>query len=289
MKVCLVRAVFEPGSCGPINGQFALQKALRSLTIDSGLDWFAISDRPPEDSIPWFWSWEDRDLAAGCAREGRPFIQGPNMVFLNSGHPRCDEVESILLDSPSCMLFFTESEWYRRLILRHRAAWASYPIVLWPYPIDPQPPGPADCPIHDLLIYNKNGFRPGLCEAIAVRFPKSVVFNYGRYARTEMWAAASQSRCCAYLADDDRGPLALAEILMCGCPAVGLPTGAPFVRDGISGRIVDQFDLDAFSSAIHECLAFDRAEIAQQARLEFDPGRVADLVLDALESVRSAS
>jgi hypothetical protein len=283
MKVCLVRAVYEPGSCGPINGQFALQKALRICALKRRLDWFAIADSALPDAIPWIWSWEDRDLAAEWSRASRPFIQGPNTLFINSRQPRCDDIESTLLDSASCVLFFTESEWYRRLIIRNRAATADYPIVLWPYPIDPRPPAPTACAAHDLLIYDKNGYRPGLCEALAERFPRSVVFHYGQFERADLWSAASASRSCAYLADDDRGPLALAEILMCGCPTVGLPTGAPFVADGISGRIVSRFDLDEFTMAIRQCHALDRLEIARQAQLNFDPGRIADLVLRAIE------
>jgi hypothetical protein len=38
--------------------------------------------------------------------------------------------------------------------------------------------------------------------------------------------AARRLRACADLADDDHGPLALQEILLAGCPTVGVRTGA---------------------------------------------------------------
>ena len=48
---------------------------------------------------------------------------------------------------------------------------------------------------------------------------------------------------CAYLADDDHGPLALQEILLAGCPTVGVRTGAAFVRYGATGFVVDRLPL----------------------------------------------
>ena len=42
------------------------------------------------------------------------------------------------------------------------------------------------------------------------------------------------------LADDDHGPLALQEILLAGCPTVGVRTGASFVRHGVTGFVVDR-------------------------------------------------
>jgi hypothetical protein len=65
------------------------------------------------------------------------------------------------------------------------------------------------------------------------------VLNYGQYKREQLFEAARRSRACAYLADDDHGPLALQEILLAGCPVVGVRTGAPFIHDGIPGVFVD--------------------------------------------------
>jgi hypothetical protein len=55
-----------------------------------------------------------------------------------------------------------------------------------------------------------------------------------------LFEAARRSRACAYLADDDHGPLALQEILLDGCPTVGVRTGASFVRDGVTGFVVER-------------------------------------------------
>jgi hypothetical protein len=72
---------------------------------------------------------------------------------------------------------------------------------------------------------------------------------------------APYSRVCAYLADDDHGPLALQKILLAGCPTVGVRTGAAFVRTGETGIVVDRLppgrqraesDDDAGSGSLHE-------------------------------------
>ena len=63
----------------------------------------------------------------------------------------------------------------------------------------------------------------------------AVVLQRPAYRRVELFEAACRSRACAYLADDDHGPLALQEILLAGCPTVGVRTGASFVRHGETG------------------------------------------------------
>ncbi len=70
---------------------------------------------------------------------------------------------------------------------------------------------------YDLLIYSKNGYRPGLLEYLEEIFPRHITFHYGHYRREELYDAARRSRACAYLADDDHGPLALAEIMCARC------------------------------------------------------------------------
>ena len=152
MHVRLIRPVHAPGLSGPWNGQYALQKELRRR-IHEGLDWLSLGGRLAEGELPWFWCWLDRSDALRWARQGRPFVQGPNTLFLDSRRPRIDRLECALLDAPSCRLMFTESEWYRRLILRHRGPENRAPLVLWPYPIAPRPEGPAARPRHALLIY----------------------------------------------------------------------------------------------------------------------------------------
>jgi len=103
---------------------------------------------------------------------------------------------------------FCHSDWYRDLIARNRGPANTAPIVTWPYPIDPWPGDPLPDE-YDLLIYSKNGHRPGLLEHLGEAFPRHVVLHYGQYRREQLFEAARRSRACAYLADDDHGPLAL--------------------------------------------------------------------------------
>jgi glycosyltransferase involved in cell wall biosynthesis len=181
---------------------------------------------------------------------------------------------------------FTESEWYRDLILRHRGAENRSPIVLWPYPIDPRPAGPVDPAEHDLLVYVKNGDFADLPQRLVAHYRRSRVIRYGDFRREELWETARRSRCCCYLADDDRGPLALAEILLCGCPTIGLPTGAAFVRQGRSGIILQERTAAAWIEAIDACLELDRREVAALAEVQFDTECIVDTILDALDLAR---
>jgi hypothetical protein len=87
--------------------------------------------------------------------------------------------------------------------------------------------------------------------------------------------AARRSRACAYLADDDHGPLALQEILLAGCPTVGVRTGASFIRHGETGIVVDRLPpgascvecdadavaLDDFIDAIDQAQTIDRPSV----------------------------
>ena len=284
-RVRLIREVLQPTGRGPGNGQYALQRLLRRK-IEEGLDWFSLGGPPHSGELPWFWSWEDRAAAVRWSRRGEPFVQGPNTLFLQSKRPRIDALECALLDAANCRMMFTESAWYRELILRHRGPENRAPIVLWPYPIDPRPAGPAPLARHDLLIYVKNGDFRGLCEHLRARFRSCRVVRYGGYRREDLWNLARQSRCCCYLADDDRGPLALAEILLCGCPTAGLSTGAPFVEPGQSGFLVEPSTPTGWIEAIERCHALERHEVAGRAAAQFDGARIVDTVLAALHDAR---
>ena len=141
-----------------------------------------------------------------------------------------------------------------------------------PWPGEPLPDA------YDLLIYAKNGHRPQLLEHLAEVFPRHVQIHYGRYRREELFEAARRSRACAYLADDDHGPLALQEILLAGCPTVGVRTGASFVRHGATGIVVDRLPpgrqcaesdddgraLAVFMEAIEQAHAMDRQSVRQR-------------------------
>ncbi|MEQ9409819.1 MAG: hypothetical protein RIK87_18935 [Fuerstiella sp.] len=125
----------------------------------------------------------------------------------------------------NCRAMFCHTEWYADLIRKHRGPANQSPIILWPYPIDPWPGEPLPDE-YDLLIYARNGHRPPLLEHLAEVFPRHIQIHYGQYQREELFEAARRSRACAYLADDEYGPLALQEILLAGCPTVGVRTGS---------------------------------------------------------------
>ena len=299
MPVELIGPVDAPGGNGPSNGMYALQKELRKRIYD-GLDWLTIKSLPVSKGVlPWFWNWADRRYAAWWDSEGLPFVQGPNMLFTNSASPRIDAEECALLDAANCRAMFCHSEWYRDLIAKHRGPANQSPIVLRPYPIDPWPGEPLPDE-YDLLIYAKNGHRPQLLEHLAEVFPRHIQIHYGQYQREQLFEAARRSRACAYLADDDHGPLALQEILLAGCPTVGVRTGASLIEADGTGLWVDRLPpgracvesdedeaaLAAYLDAIHQAQSFDRAEVRCGAAGQFASGGIVDLLLAHLEQAR---
>jgi hypothetical protein len=173
------------------------------------------------------------------------------------------------------------------------------PIVLWPYPIDPWPGEPLPDE-YDMLIYAKNGHRPQLLEYLAELFPRHIQIHYGQYKREQLFEAARRSRACAYLADDDHGPLALQEILLAGCPTVGVRTGASFVRDGVTGCVVDrlppgqqcvendadQLALAVYLDAVDRAQSLDRDAVRAAAEQEFCTQNILSAILVALDSSR---
>ncbi|MGA2619830.1 MAG: hypothetical protein ABSF26_19630 [Thermoguttaceae bacterium] len=274
----LIRAVSAPSGRGPGNGQFALQRALRQQAPH----WLRIGGPLHNGEIPWFWCWEDRETAALCARTGQPFIAGPNVLFDDSRHPCRTSAECEICQAASCCLLFTESEWYRRLIEEYRGPANRAPIVIWPYPIDPRPDGPLPAE-YDLLVYEKSGPLRETIDRLGQTWPRNVRVRYGRYRRERLMELARTARCCLYGSEDDRGPLALAEILLAGCPAVGIPTGAPFIEPGHTGVSVDRFDPHACQQAVALCHQFDREEVARRAAALFDTGRIVATIVRALE------
>jgi hypothetical protein len=223
------------------------------------------------------------------------------MLFILSSSPRIDREECRLLDSANCRAMFCHSDWYRELIARQRGAANRSPIVQWPYPIDPWPEGPLPDE-YDLLIYDKNGHHPLLMEHLARAFPRHVILRYGSYRREELYSATRRARACAYLADDDHGPRALQEILLAGCPTVGVRTGAPFVRTGVTGELVqrlppgddacsadtDRYDLSCLIQAVERVREMDRTTVREIAVAEFSVDAVTAKVLEALDAARQS-
>jgi len=300
MPVELIGPVNAPGRDGPTNGMYALQKALRKR-MAKGLDWLSIKSLPvSKGSLPWFWHWGDRRYAVWWDSQRLPFVQGPNLLFTYSGSPRIDHEECALLDAANCRAMFCHSEWYRDLIAKHRGPANQSPIVLWPYPIDPWPGEPLPDE-YDLLIYAKNGNRPQLLEHLAELFPRHLQIHYGSYKREQLFEAARRSRACAYLADDDHGPLALQEILLAGCPTVGVRTGASLVRHGVTGYLVERLPpgracvgnevqetaLAEYLEAIRQVQEMDRASVRATASESFNTPTVIDWIVGALLRTRS--
>jgi hypothetical protein len=300
MPVELIRPVNAPGGDGPSNGMYALQKALRKRMAES-LDWLLIKPLPASrGALPWFWHWDDRRYAGWWDRQGLPFVQGPNMLFTYSFRPRIDQEECALLDAAHCRAMFCHSDWYKDLIAAHRGPTNQSPIVTWPYPIDPWPGEPLPDEF-DLLIYAKGGHRPGLLEHLAEEFPRHVQIHYGQYRREQLYEAARRSRACAYLSDDDHGPLALEEILLAGCPVVGVKTGAAFVRDGVTGFLVgrlppgrkclandgDAAALTLFLKTVAQAQSLDRGRVRAAAASAFSTGQLTDALVHDLDEARN--
>jgi glycosyltransferase involved in cell wall biosynthesis len=96
--------------------------------------------------------------------------------------------------------------------------------------------------------------------------------------------------------------LALQEILLAGCPTVGVRTGASFVRNGVTGFVVDrlppgrqcvendadQLALALYVDAIARAQALDRQSIRAAAEQEFSQDAIVEEMITALEQLRTA-
>jgi len=297
----LIREVLSPGTSGPTNGQYALQSLLRQrIAADPSLaSWLHIGGVLRDGEIPWYWSWEDFPGLLSCCVAGWPFIAGPNVLFRSSSRPGKYPGERQILDSPHCRMLYTESKWYGDLIDRHRGRQSVAPLVLWPYPIYPLPSSnPIEPPEFDLLIYCKSGYHTRTIHALTRRWPRSMVLTYGGFTRGALAHYAERSCCCAYLSNDDRGPLALAEVLLCGCSAVGVKNGAPWIEEGGgdggqsnqgNGKYVSRLLESDLIPAIEWVLdtITDRRAVQESARDRFDGRLAVETVIASLESVAS--
>jgi hypothetical protein len=102
------------------------------------------------------------------------------------------------------------------------------------------------------------------------------------------------------LADDDHGPLALQEILLAGCPTVGVRTGAAFVRTGETGVVVDRLPpgrhcvesdedkraLVEYLIALEQAQWMDRQCVRVRAAVEFQTDGVIDQLIGTLDELR---
>jgi len=280
MDVRLIRAVDGEHPRGPMHGMAALQRHLALRCPE----WLHIGGRLRPDELPWVWCWQDEAIVEALAKAGRPFACGPNVLFGRSTHPQSTAAERAICGAESCRLLFTESAWYADLIRRHLEPANRAPIVLWPYPIEPIPDGPAE-PEIDVLLYLKSGRRDAV-PAIKARYSRVTVIQYGQYDRAYLASLARHSRACVYFSADDRGPLALAEILLAGCPAVGVPRGAPWCERGLGLHVERLDDELALVDAIEDLHEWHREGVRARALERFDAARTVRTVIESLEAAR---
>lgn len=280
----MIGKVDAPGGAGPSNGMWALQQALQQRIDEDFISWFRIGGSLQAGEIPWIWWADDRPLALQCECDDVPFIVGPNVVFIHSRNPRIDDQESGILDSRMCRAFFCHSRWYADLIRKHQGPMSSAVVHTWPYPVNPMPAGPASA-AYDLLIFSKSGpNREQIIAGLQNAFPSSKVVVYGQFKRDDLFESARRSRCCVYLSDDDHGPLAQAEIMLSGCPTVGLPNGAPFLTPGATGEFCE-WDMKDMIKSVDRCLKINRDGVARFARQQFDERAVVNSIIGTLESI----
>jgi len=278
--VRLLRAVNEPTGRGPGNGQFSLQRYLRN----ENWPWLKIGGLIQPGEIPWVWSWQDSGIAAMFAELGFPFVIGPNVFFADSSRPGQGRWEKQLLDAASCVCVMSESTWYATLIQKH-CNHNEAPIVLFRYPIEPEPEGPLPAE-YNVLIYMKDMTLGHEVIRMQRRWPNSNLVVYGRYRRETMIDLARKSRATCYLSSDDRGPLAAAEIALAGCPQVGVPCGDPWTDNQALGVQIPHWG--EWSQGIEQAMTYDRNAVRTAALEYFSPATTVETIRQALEPIALA-
>lgn len=282
--VILPRMPAATGS-GPVNGMYALQEVLRRRVRERGIDWITISDELLPGHLPWLWSW--RDMVADVVAREEPFIMGPNVIFGHSRYPRCDEVEARILDARSCEAIFCHASWYRDLIREHMGPENRARIWCWPYPVHPLPGPPEPRAEWDVMIFVKSGPEATeLAGQVAERFRRSRIVRYGQFRREELYAWGRRSRACLYLCDDESGGLATQELMLAGCPVVGIERGCPLVVHEKTGIRIRTWGLESFARGIEQALELDRDGVRRVAMEIFDEERIATTVIGHLDAVR---
>jgi hypothetical protein len=280
----LIRPNPKFASRGPGNGMDGLRAALEAVKPP----WLAFGGEIGPNDIPWVWCWLDKPTAVTCESLKRPYILGPCVFFENGTKPTNAYAEKDLLNGPHCRMLFTDSDWYAEVIRRYMGPQNRAEIVVWPFPINPLPAEPCD-QRPALLIYEKSGIVPEVTAALQQLFSPTITIRYGLHERHQLSEAARMSWACAYLSASDRGPLGLAEIMLSGCPAVGIPTGAPWIEDGVTGWQVPSIgDAGCVAEAIEKCRWLDPGIVRARAIGRFSAEAVLPTVLAALEKVSAA-
>ena len=285
MHVRLMREQPCDGQSGPLHGMFLLQRGLRKHAPS----WLHIGGHLRPGEIPWFWHWEDGPDAATFAARGEPVIIGPNILFENSRMPKRISAERAICDGRGPMLLVTESDWYDCLIRRNLCGRTRARVHAWPYPVEMTPY--TGKPIeHELLIYVKSGLRDvqAALEPLRREFRHVREIHYGHYRRADLIDEAARSRVCFYVSDDDRGPLALAEILSMGCPCVGVSRGAPWIEEGRNGFYCGSLVGSCVVDCLRKAANLEHSAIAQAAREKFDADRIAAYAVSVIDTFRGS-
>ena len=74
---------------------------------------------------------------------------------------------------------------------------------------------------------------------------------------------------------------------LAGCPAVGVPRGAPWILGGQTGFQVRAFDLPSLCGAIEQAMRLDRETVRAAALERFDADATVQTVLRALDAARA--
>lgn len=267
-------------SRGPGNGMGGLRTALLAHGLP---EWLKLGGPLASDDIPWVWCWLDKRLAYANELMHRPYILGPCVFFADANRPAKSPFEAELLHGQHCATIFTDSCWYGDLIRRFTTR--DVPIVTWPFPIVPLPSGPSSVRPH-LLIYEKSGVDRDLVAFLQQRFKSCITIRYGSYRREQLAMAARTSWGCAYLSESDRGPLALAEIMLSGCPAVGIPHGAPWIENGATGYFTNDLTTNSdWYTFLCQCKDLSPDHVRDTAIRHFSADAIVPKILTTLESL----
>ena len=233
--------------------------------------WLHIGGPLRSGEIPWFWSWEDRETAALCARTGRPFVAGPNILFADSRHPCRIEAEREICQRgklPAAV---------------HRVGLVSGADRAAPRPGQPRtdrgvavpdrPPAgrPAGGRVRPAGLREVGRVPRQRSSGLPRLWPRHVRVRYGRYRREKFFEAArSVAMLPVLLRRRSRaaGPgrdSCWRVVLPWACPRV-----APFVEHGRTGILLDRFEPEACRRAVAQCHQFDRQAVAAQACRQFD-------------------
>jgi len=284
-----VRLIYSPPAegeirRGPAVGMAGLVHYLEKFGLP---EWLSIAASACDTAIPWYWNAGQARAAARDATAGRPFIIGPNMLWVNRVRPNATRHERTIARAPTCRLIFCHTPEYADCIRRGLGQHNAAEICPVPYPVWPEPPDLGTLPFFPLLIYYKSGPYDDLVTALRDRWPRAVVLRYGTHSRNTLLTLARQSRAAVYLSADDHGPLALAEILLSGCPVIGHRSTAPWIEPDQTGLYIDDLaDAAAVVSAVEDLHEWDLNPIRDRARELFDPRLIVETVLAALDRAR---